>query len=170
MRLITLFAFALALAGQALALEIVIGGHVGNVTADKFLTVGDADLTSRCQPSCSPATTAIEACEGDDTCLCRNATVTAITACQQCYFTTLIQENRQMPDPRAGSTPALKAYVTACHASSANITVPATEVALKLPSDWDGPTGIHLNLGETIVYVGAGAIIGVGSLAILCTM
>jgi len=62
------------------------------------------------------------------------------------------------------------AYVAACKASPANITVPATEVALTLPPGWDGPTGIHLNLGETIIYVGVGAMIGVGSLAILCTM
>jgi hypothetical protein len=49
----------------------------------------------------------MEACNGDDGCLCSNDTVTAITACQQCYFTTIIQGNRRMPDPRAGSTPAL---------------------------------------------------------------
>jgi hypothetical protein len=48
-----------------------------------------------------------EACNGDDGCLCSNGTVTAIAACQQCYFSTIISENRKMPDPRAGSTPAL---------------------------------------------------------------
>jgi len=53
-------------------------------------------------------------CDGDDACLCKNATVTAITACQQCYFTTIIQENRQMPDPRAGSTPALAGALMLC--------------------------------------------------------
>ena len=62
------------------------------------------------------------------------------------------------------------AYVAACQTSPANITVPATEVALKLPPSWDGPTGVHLNLGETILYVMTGAIIGVGSLGIICTM
>lgn len=62
------------------------------------------------------------------------------------------------------------AYVAACLASPANVTVPATEVALTLPPDWDGPVGEHLNLGETIVYVGVGAVIGVGSIVILCTM
>jgi len=58
------------------------------------------------------------------------------------------------------------AYVAACQTSPANI----TEVALKLPPSWDGPTGVHLNLGETILYVMTGAIIGVGSLGIICTM
>lgn len=93
-----------------------------------------------------------------------------------------------MPDPRAGSTPALAgglilsvcfristliihlAYAAACLAPPNNITIPATEVALTLPPSWDGPTGKHLNLGETIVYVASGAIIGVGSILILCTM
>jgi hypothetical protein len=62
------------------------------------------------------------------------------------------------------------AYVAACQKSPANITVPATEVALTLPPNWDGPTDIHLNLGETILYVMTGAIIGVGSIGIICTM
>jgi len=165
-----LFSFALVLAGQALSLNIVIGGSVGNVTADNFLTVQDSTLTNQCQSSCGLATTAIQACSDDDACLCNNETVTAITACQQCYFTNIIDDNRQMPDPRAGSTPALAAYVAACLASPANVTVPATEVALTLPPSWDGPVAEHLNLGETIVYVGVGAVIGVGSIVILCTM
>ncbi|KAI9512154.1 hypothetical protein F5148DRAFT_1008607 [Russula earlei] len=170
MRPVNLFVFSVLLAGQALALNIAIGGPVGIVTADKFLTVQDTNLTSQCQTACNPANAAIQACNGDDACLCRNDTVTAVTACQQCYFTTVIKENRQMPDPRAGSTPALAAYVAACQASPANVTVPATEVTLTLPPDWDGPTGEHLNLGETIVYVVTGAIIGIGSIGILCTM
>ncbi|KAH9993021.1 hypothetical protein BJV77DRAFT_944654, partial [Russula vinacea] len=158
------------LSPAALALNIVIGGSVGNITADNFLTVQDSSLTSQCQTDCGPANTAIQACNGDDGCLCSNDTVTAITACQQCYFTTIIQGNRRMPDPRAGSTPALAAYVAACQASSANVTVPATDAVLQLPPGWDGPTGVHLNLGETILYVMTGAIIGVGSLGIICTM
>jgi hypothetical protein len=129
----------------------------------------------------------MKACN-DDTCLCGNDTVTAITECQQCYFTTIIQENRQMPDPRAGSTPALAggstfcilentstnfihaAYVAACKAPPTNVTIPATEVALTLPSNWIGPTDEHLNLGETIVYVATGAMIGISSIVIICTM
>jgi hypothetical protein len=63
-----------------------------------------------------------------------------------------------------------EAYVAACKASPANITVPATSVALTLPANWDGPTGKKLNLGETIVYVASGAVIGIGSITILCTM
>jgi hypothetical protein len=62
------------------------------------------------------------------------------------------------------------AYVASCLASPANVTVPPTEAALTLPPGWIGPTDEQLNLGATIVYVGVGAIIGVGSLAIVCTM
>ena len=69
MRLLTIFGFSVLLAGQgkydslaarcatrcsdhvlpqaALALNIAIGGSVGNVTADKFLTVQDDDLTTK---------------------------------------------------------------------------------------------------------------------------
>ncbi|KAH9981998.1 hypothetical protein BJV74DRAFT_980939 [Russula compacta] len=170
MRPTALFFLPLLLAGQALALNIAIGGSVGNVTADNFLTVQDSGLTNQCQTTCQPANTAIQGCNDDDACLCSNNTVTAITACQQCYFTTIIQKNLQMPDPRAGSTPALAAYIAACQASPANVTVPATEVALTLPPGWNGPTDEVLNLGETIVYVTTGAVIGIGSIAILCTM
>jgi hypothetical protein len=53
-----------------------------------------------------------KACGGADDCLCNNDTVTAITACQQCYFSTIIHENRQMPDSLAGSTPALAGWST----------------------------------------------------------
>lgn len=49
----------------------------------------------------------LKACNNDDGCLCSNATVTAVTACQQCFFTTIIEDNRKMPEPLAGSTPAL---------------------------------------------------------------
>ena len=49
----------------------------------------------------------LKACVNDDGCLCGNATVTAITACQQCFFTTIIEDNRKTPEPLAGSTPAL---------------------------------------------------------------
>ena len=72
MQFFTLFAFAFALAGQgmnhrpmhltcnvlgltyfesALALNIVIGGSVGNVSASDFLTVQDADLTNKVRHS-----------------------------------------------------------------------------------------------------------------------
>lgn len=80
----------------------------------------------------------------------------------------LLQVGRHSLSCRAAALTSILAYVAACKAS--NVTVPATEVALQLPSGWDGPTGLHLNLGETILYVITGAVIGVGSLGIICTM
>ncbi|KAI0063305.1 hypothetical protein BV25DRAFT_1915228 [Artomyces pyxidatus] len=170
MRSAILFAFILAFAGRALALNIVIGGSVGNVSATDFLAVQDTKLNADCQSQCQPATQAIQACNDDDACLCDTATVAAVVACQQCMFTDIIHDNRKMPDPRAGSAPALSAYAAACLASPANVTVPATSLALTLPSNWDGPSALPLNLGETIVAVAAGAVLGVGSIVILCTM
>jgi hypothetical protein len=82
----------------------------------------------------------------------------------------LLQVGRHFLSCRVLALTLRVAYVAACQASTANITVPATEVALTLPPSWDGPTGVHLNLGETILYVTTGAIIGVGSLGIICTM
>jgi hypothetical protein len=49
----------------------------------------------------------LKACNNDDGCLCSNPAVTAVTACQQCFFTTIIDDNRKMPEALAGSTPAL---------------------------------------------------------------
>ncbi|KAF8494869.1 hypothetical protein F5888DRAFT_1714093 [Russula emetica] len=170
MHFIAIFVLPFLLAGQAaLALNVTIGS-VDNISANDFVTVQDSSLTSQCQSVCGPASSTIQACNNDDGCLCSNATVTAVTACQQCFFTTIIEDNRMMPELLAGSTPALAAYVAACQTSPANITVPVTEVALTLPPSWDGPAAVHLNLGETILYVMTGAIIGVGSLGIICTM
>jgi len=46
-------------------------------------------------------------CNGNDFCLCKPATVAAITACQQCMFNDLIARFAQTTDPRAGSATAL---------------------------------------------------------------
>lgn len=48
----------------------------------------------------------MQAC-ADDNCLCNNATVTLITACQQCMFDDLIHRFKTSTDPRVGSAPAL---------------------------------------------------------------
>jgi hypothetical protein len=82
----------------------------------------------------------------------------------------LLQVSRHSLSCRVLALTLRVAYVAACHTSPANITVPATEVALTLPPSWDGPTDVHLNLGETILYVMTGAVIGVGSIGIICTM
>ncbi|KAI0270757.1 hypothetical protein BC834DRAFT_863099 [Gloeopeniophorella convolvens] len=179
MRPAILFAFVFALAGQALAqnntgvFNINVGGSVGNVTADHFLTVQDVTLSNQCQTSCQPAITAIQNCAADKKCLCSDDTVTDVTKCQQCYFNNIIQDNRRVSDPRAGSTPALAAYVAACGVNTTDSPGFPVNVSTALTiqgADWDGPESLNINLGETILYVGFGAIIGVGSIAILCTM
>ncbi len=40
----------------------------------------------------------------NDACLCSISTATAVTACEQCFFATLIQEHRLMPNPLAGNS------------------------------------------------------------------
>ncbi|KAI0039524.1 hypothetical protein FA95DRAFT_1566905 [Auriscalpium vulgare] len=147
-----------------------MGGNLGNITQNEFLSVPDAKLTADCSTQCAPGTQAIQACNNDDSCLCTDATIASVVACQQCMFADLIQDFRKMPDLRAGSVPALSAYGAACNASDVHIVVPPAKLALALPASWNGPTGEPLNLGGTIAYVASGAILSIGSIVILCTM
>ncbi|KZT18253.1 hypothetical protein NEOLEDRAFT_1125590 [Neolentinus lepideus HHB14362 ss-1] len=163
------FAFACALAGRVAALTIAVGGTVGNVSATDFLAVQDTALMNECSTQCAPAMTAIQNCGTSDSCLCNGTTVPLITTCEQCMFNQLITDNRPMPDPRAGSTSALTAYAAACLAS-VNVTVPKTSITLTLPSNWDGPVGVGLNLAGTVVTVAAGFGLGMGSLLLLSNM
>ncbi|KAI6030277.1 hypothetical protein EDC04DRAFT_2898421 [Pisolithus marmoratus] len=159
--LISLF----ALAGQAYALTIDVGGSVGNVSAADFLNVPDTALLATCQEPCNNATILIQNCGTDDPCLCGPATVTAITACQQCMFDDLIDRFAESTDPRIGSTLALTAYGTAC-STSVNITIPTQFITLQLPSNWDGPYLVGLSLPATVLVVVTGALLG-GSFLLL---
>ncbi|VDB87591.1 unnamed protein product [Peniophora sp. CBMAI 1063] len=161
------FAIAL-LAGRAFALEIAVGKDIGNITADSYLTTTDTRLNDVCEDMCKPGVDAIAACNNDDTCLCDADTVSKATACQQCYFTWLIADNRKYPNALNGQTDAQTAYVNACNASK--ITVPATSVALVLPDSWDGPVAQHLSTGATVVYFISVLSIGIGLISIICTM
>ncbi|KZV63551.1 hypothetical protein PENSPDRAFT_757882 [Peniophora sp. CONT] len=158
------------LAGRALAINIVIGGAIGNITADSYLTTNDTRLNDVCEGMCKPGVDAIDACDNDDNCLCNADTVSKVTACQQCYFTWLIEDNRKYPNALNGQTDAQTAYVTACNASDAHVVVPATSVALTLPESWDGPVAQHLSTGATVVYFISVLTIGVGLISIICTM
>jgi len=170
MRSFLTFALFLALAGRAMALNIVFGGAFGNITASQVLAIPDGQLKTDCQSSCDPATQAIQTCgDTNDSCLCGNATISAIVTCEQCMFTELINKNQPMPDPRAGSSPALGAYSAACLASQ-NITIPPTTIALALPASWDGPFDAVLNLPATIVTVIFGATLGVSAILVLSNM
>jgi hypothetical protein len=101
-------------------------------------------------------------------------------------YTQLIAKNEKMPDPRAGSTPVLggmyisplcelvsltsiPAYAAACLAS-ANVTVPPALIGLTVPADWDGPNGMSMGLPAAVLTVITTGLIGVGGIAILCSM
>jgi len=146
------------LAGQALAqLSIDVGGSFGNITADQFLTnITNAPFTN-CEPSCNNATSMISNCADNNGCLCGYGTVSAIQGCQQCLFDVEITNFIESSDPRVG-TPALTAYGAAC--SAVNQTIPTSYLTVALPSDWDGPVGVHLNTVGTVIAVGVGAMLG----------
>ncbi|KAF9238389.1 P-loop containing nucleoside triphosphate hydrolase protein [Melanogaster broomeanus] len=150
MRSIICFVSFLLIAGQSLALTIDVGGTLGNVAASDFLNVTDTYLLSDCQTQCTNATDTINNCGTSDQCLCGPSTVIAITSCQQCMFNDLVTKFAKSSDPRAGSATALTAYAAACLAS-ANVTIPASFIALAPPSNWDGPFGVHLGVPETIL-------------------
>lgn len=158
-----------ALAGQAYALTIDVGGSVGNVSAADFLDVLDTDLLVVCQDPCRNATILIQNCGTDDLCLCGPLTVTTITACQQCMFDDLIDRFAESTDPRAGSASALTAYGTAC-SSSVNVTIPSQMITLQVPSNWDGPYLVVLSLPATAVVVAAGVLLGGSALLLLSNM
>ncbi|ETW79891.1 hypothetical protein HETIRDRAFT_440852 [Heterobasidion irregulare TC 32-1] len=167
MRYAFLLAFFIALAGRVLALEITIGGQ--NITADQFLETSDSTLAADCQEQCSGGKAAIAACNGENTCLCNSTTIGMIVQCEQCFFTDLIAKNIKSPDNKAGLASALTAYSSACN-NTANIVIPATSLALTLPSDWDGPMSIELTTAQTVVAVIAGGVLGVGALFVVNTM
>lgn len=48
--------------------------------------------------------------------------------------------------------------------------IPATEVAITLPSDWAGPVGVGLGLPATIIAVIFTALFGSGLIYIVSTM
>ncbi|CCM03224.1 uncharacterized protein FIBRA_05349 [Fibroporia radiculosa] len=171
MRSFLSFTFLLVtlLASRALALNISVGGSVGTVPASQFLTVNDANLTNACQTQCSPANKAIQACGTSNTCLCDSATVTLITACEQCMFDELIAQNLPMVDPRAGSATALTAYQTAC-LDAVNVTVPTSEITLTLPTDWDGPFEQRLGVPATVFTVFMALVLACGSVYVINTM
>jgi len=84
-------------------------------------------------------------------------------------FTELINNNQPMPDPRAGSSPAISAYSAACLASQ-NITLPPPSIALALPDSWAGPLDIVMGLPGTIITVIIGAGLGGSAIFLLSNM
>ncbi|KAM5530852.1 hypothetical protein V8D89_015496 [Ganoderma adspersum] len=153
-------------AGHVLAeLNITIAGR--NITAAAFLGSQDPVRTqAECAGNCTMAQNVVDACNGDNACLCNGTTTTPIVACEQCMFTQLIAQNRRPTDDLAGQTSSLLAYKAAC--TNANQTVDT--LVLTLPPDWDGPFGQGLTIGTTVIAVGSAFILGLFSIGIVNSM
>ncbi|KAL0072692.1 hypothetical protein AAF712_000455 [Marasmius tenuissimus] len=89
----------------------------------------------------------------------------------------LIAANKPMPDVRAGSTPILGGYLASC--TERNLTeeikpnngfAKATDFALALPPNWDGPTGIFVPTVGLVLGVGTGTFLAVSSILLLSNM
>ncbi|KAH9921104.1 uncharacterized protein B0H18DRAFT_1021906 [Fomitopsis serialis] len=182
------FLLATLLASRVYALEILVGGSVGNVSATDFLTITDSSVANtvrtdsrlhtfdddsstaldQCTSECAPAKSAIAACT-DDTCLCNTTTIQDVATCEQCMFNALIAGDLQMTDPREGSQVALTAYGAAC-GTALDTTIAASLTTLTLPPDWDGPFGQGLSPVATGFVVAIAATMAGTSIWILCSM
>lgn len=78
-------------------------------------------------------------------------------------FHYLINTNTPAPDFRAGSTPVLQAYSSACNAT-ANVVLAPNQIALQLPGTWDGPFVAVLPFGGALFVVILGGMIGMSAL------
>ncbi|KZT68103.1 hypothetical protein DAEQUDRAFT_790920, partial [Daedalea quercina L-15889] len=150
------------------ALEITVGGTLGNVSATDFLNIANSSVVADCTTQCEPARNSLSSCT-DDTCFCNTTTIENVAACEQCMFNQLIAGDLQMTDPREGSQVALTAYGTAC-GTALNMTANATLTTLTLPSDWDGPFGQGLSPVATAFVLIITTLLGSGSIYILCSM
>ncbi|KAI0632903.1 hypothetical protein C8Q77DRAFT_1158352 [Trametes polyzona] len=156
-------------AGQVYALNITIAG-VGLINESQFLTFNDPALAA-CPGECNNATSAIQGCNGNSTCLCTIPTVMSIVACEQCVFNKLVADFRRPDDPRAGQTSAIAAYAQGC--KDANVPFNATLTALAVlapPPGWNGPFGQGLTTFGTVVSVAAATLLGSGLIAVVNTM
>jgi len=157
----------LLLASQVSAFTFNVTFGTQNLAAADVLPSITGVLGS-CNSDCNPVQSALAACNDDASCLCASPLVKQFLACEQCMYETLINQNVHSPDPKAGSTPMLQGYSAACAAF--NITLNATQTALVLPTNWDGPFGLGLNTVGTVFTVGAAVFLGVSSLLILSNL
>ncbi|KIK54596.1 hypothetical protein GYMLUDRAFT_264499 [Collybiopsis luxurians FD-317 M1] len=165
----SLFFVLLASQVSAFTFNVSFGTPAEPLTADKLLPTAFPKPIDGCQSNCSSTQTALAACNNDAGCLCAGPLVAQLLNCEQCMFQSLINANAPLPDPKAGSTPMLAGYQTACAAF--NITnVTKADISLVLPSTWDGPFGQGLNTVETVISVGAAFILGMSSLLIVSNL
>ncbi|RDB23510.1 hypothetical protein Hypma_009236 [Hypsizygus marmoreus] len=158
--------FICALASRVLAFSITVGSR--NLTTTQILNVTDSVVTTACATNCTTASTQIQACNDDATCLCRADTVAALLTCEQCMFNKLVEVNKPM-DFRVGSQPVLSAYAASCKAA-VNVTLAANQTSLTLPSTWDSLYVAVLPPAGAAVTVIAGAFLGISSLFLLSNL
>jgi len=159
--LFVVFQQALAANNFTISLDGVTQVSIGNV-----IQLPQVDAVTSCSSNCTTMISTIQSCEStNDTpaCYCTNALQLAMQSCEQCMLNFLVAKNIKAPSSVVGSNPALAGLAGAC--TTANITLPA--VALALPPNWDGPAGIHLGLGATVVFVGTGALMAMSAMYIL---
>ncbi|KAG6809829.1 hypothetical protein H0H92_014583 [Tricholoma furcatifolium] len=157
-----------ALASRALAtFNITVNNVI--LTTDQIFDVPTSAVTTACATDCTDASSALQACNDDATCLCSADSVASLLSCEQCMFTKLIEANEKAPDFRVGSQPLLSAYATSC-SSAANVTLLANQTALQLPLDWDGPFVAVLPVPAAAIAVASAAILGSSALYILSNM
>ncbi|KAI0727741.1 hypothetical protein C8Q72DRAFT_838302 [Fomitopsis betulina] len=160
------FLLATLLASRVYALDITVGGTLGNVSATDFLNITNSSVVTTCSSTCDPVKDTLAACT-DTACFCNDTTIGAVASCEQCMFNALIAGNLQQTDPREGGQVALTAYGTAC---GLNATEAKTLTTLSLPADWDGPFGQGLSPVATAFVLMIALMLGTSSIYVVCTM
>ncbi|KAF5392096.1 hypothetical protein D9757_003353 [Collybiopsis confluens] len=159
------------LASQVSAFTFNVTFGTQSLSATQLLPAANEFVGSLagCNANCSAAQTQLASCNDDASCLCNTTqTVKSLRDCEQCMYQSLIRDNKPLPDPKAGSTPILVGYQTACTAF--NFTLAPAQVSLTLPSTWDGPFGLGLGTAGTVVTVAAGFFISTSGILILSNL
>jgi len=154
-------AFQQVLAIFTISLDGVTQVPIGNV-----IQLPQVDAVTSCSSNCTSMISTIQNCASstdDAACYCTNALQLAMQDCEQCMLNFLVAKNIKQPSPVVGSNPVLAGLLGAC--TNKSITLPA--VALTLAPNWDGPLGVGLSLGATVVVVGTGALMGMAAMYLL---
>jgi len=158
--LFVVFQQALAANNFTISLDGITQVSIGTV-----IQLPQVDAVTSCSTNCTDMISIISNCESTNDaapCYCTNTLQLAMQSCEQCMLNFLVAKNIKAPSPVVGSNPALAGLAAACVNTT---TLPA--VALALPPNWDGPLGVGLNVGATVVVVGTGALMAMSAMYIL---
>ncbi|KAM6493419.1 hypothetical protein JOM56_011553 [Amanita muscaria] len=152
------------LAGRVSAVfNLTVGNQV--LLAGNILDIPSSGVQSACSTNCSAADATLKGCQDDSACLCRNNTISSLSACEQCMFDFLVARFQEAPDPKVGSQAVLDAYAAACQATNQTLTPRST--SLLLGPNWNGPEDTSLSTGGAVVVVTIGGLLGVSALYLL---